>query len=206
MRKSALGVPGGSINKERIKEKMERILNSEEIMIDFGRNLIPDESFDNQYSLEKYWDFSDMSDSESWSKGSFYGDFDSMSDKSMRIMGFFVKKIENKEGARAGFWYKQDIPLREKPYLFCFQYKTLQGKEMPTFWLSYAFNKEWRLEPTDSKWKEIYYFFDNEKFKIPSIKPLLRMFGTGTVWFDDICLFEIDSRGAFVEKEALYIK
>lgn len=195
-----------SMDKQRIENTLRNFFNSNEIKVDLRMNLVFDGSLNNPDSINNIWDFSDMSEGVAWSKGAFYGDFDSISDKSMRVMGFFIKQTENREAARAGFWYKQDIPLGDKPYLFCFRYKTLQGKEMPTFWLSYAFNKEGELEPTDSKWREVYYFFDNKKFKIPSIKPLLRMWGTGTVWFDDICLFEIKSRGTFVEKEILYIK
>jgi len=195
-----------SIDKLRIENTVKTFFNNNEIKIDFAQNLISDGSFTDQNSLKKHWDFSDMSDSEPFSKGSFYGYFDSMSEKSMRVMGFFTKQIENKEPSRAGFCYKEEIPLAEKVYLFYFRYKTFQGKEIPTFWLSYAFNKEWGLEPTDFKWREVFYIFNNRQFKIPSIRPLLRMWGIGSVWFDDVYLLEIEPGGISIENETLFIK
>jgi hypothetical protein len=194
-----------SIDKPKIENTVRSFLNNKEIRIDFAQNLISDGSFTNQNSFKKYWDFSDMSDSEPWTKGSFYGDIDSVCENSMRVMGFFIKHIANKEDSRAGFLYKEEIPLAEKDYLFYFRYKTFRGEEMPSFWLSYAFNRERGLEPTDFKWREVYYIFNNRQFKIPTIRPLLRMWGIGSVWFDDIYLLEIEPGVTSIEKEIFFV-
>jgi hypothetical protein len=180
-------------------------LNDPNLKIMLRRNLLADGDFRGKKTLVQFWTFSDMSDSASFSKGSFYGDMDQSEDSSMRVMGFFVKKIDNKSPARGGFWYNDRIFLEDKTYAFCFKYKTLHKSEAPSFWLSYGL-KEPRPGPSPSSWKRVCFVFNNSHYKLESIKPLLRMWGTGSVWFDDIGLYEVELEGASVEKDALFIQ
>ena len=92
-----------------------------------------------------------MSDRAPFSKGSFYGDIDEFENSSIRVMGFFKEKKEKKQPSRAGFWYKNSIPLERKFYLLYFKYKILEGTEIATFWLSNELKKEPRLEKTLSR-------------------------------------------------------
>ena len=193
-------------NLKNIKNKLKELFGKKNIKIRIKENLIQDGSFTQRDSIKKYWFFSDMSDRKPFSKGSFYGDIDLIENNSIRVMGFFVKRIPGKGPARGGFWYKEKIPLKVKVYLFYFKYKTLIGKEIPSFWLAYEFRKEPRLGSTDFKWKEVFYIFNNKNLKIPKVQPLLRMWGTGSVWFDDIGLFEIEIQGASIEKDILFIE
>jgi len=169
------------------------------------RNLLRDGSFEKKNSLKQFWTFSDMSDREPFSKGSFYGGRDHFENKCMRVMGFFVNNLDGKSPVRGGFWYSERIFLEEKTYCFCFSYKTLHESENPSFWLSYGL-KEPRTGPASLTWKKVYFIFNNSHYKLEFVKPLLRMWGTGSVWFDNIGLYEIEVEGTAVEKDALFIQ
>jgi hypothetical protein len=208
LRKNKEGLTAGNsfpVEETVIENTVSRLLQNDKIKINWAANQISDGSFGDPDSLKKYWAFSDMADRPPFAKGSFYGDFDAVSENSLRVMGFFVMPAADKVASRAGFWYKDEIPLTEKKYLFYFRYKTLRGEERPTFYLSRAFGKEWRLEPADVHWREVYFVFDNGRWKIPSLRPLLRIWGPGAAWFDDVCLLEVESEGRALAKDILYI-
>jgi hypothetical protein len=194
------------INHEEIKREIEDIFQNDEMNIDLGKNLISGENLEDRDFPEKYWAFSDMSDREPFSKGSFYGDIDEYENNCLRIMGFFKEKTEKKRPSRAGFRYRKNIPLEWKFYLFYFKYKIQEGTEIASFWLSNVLKKEPRLESNPMKWKECFYLFNNSQMKMAEVKPLLRMWGTGSVWFDNISLFELNIEGRFVEKDLLIIR
>ena len=119
-------------------------------------------------------------------------------------MGFFMRIDEKKAPCRAGFWLRQSIWTKDKTYLFHFKYKTLQDTERPTFWLSEKLNQEWLLEATGSEWKEVYYIFNNRKLRLYPIKPLLRMFGTGSTWFRHVYFSEIAIEDSPIDKDVFF--
>ncbi len=168
-----------------------------------GENLIPGGSFLNKESMDAHWLFSDMSDSDRFSKGSFYGNFDT---GALRVLCFFTSEVSGRQVSRGGFWHKHAIPLEKGPYVFGFKYRTLLDSESPTFWLDDQFKKEWKLEPTSNEWKQVVFFFDNAGWNVDTIQPLLRMFGPGSVWFDDVCLYKIKAEGDLVAREILFIQ
>lgn len=180
-------------------------LGDNDLKIVLGRNLLAGGSFNLKNSLKQFWTFSDMSDREPFSKGSFFGDIDYLESSCLRVMCFFEKMVDGKGPARGGFWYNNRIFLQQRPYVFCFRYKTLHESENPSFWLSYGL-KEPRTGPASSAWKKVYFVFNNSHFKLEFVKPLLRMWGTGSVWFDDIGLYEIEMEGPVVEEDALFIQ
>ena len=189
-----------------IQNKLNEMLEDDEINVKLGKNLIPDGHLTQKDSANINWHFSDMSDGELFSKGSFYGDLDQCEKNSLRVMCFYTKRAEEKEPSRGGFWFKKDILLERATYLFYFRYRTVVGTENATFWLSSISGKEPILESTDSDWKECFYIFNNEQLKMPKIKPLLRMWNKGSVWFDDIGFFKLDIGGTLGEKDLLFIR
>jgi hypothetical protein len=168
-----------------------------------GENLIPGKPFLSSAEGASHWFFSDMSDGENFSKGSFFGDLDN---DSLRILCFFTQKTEGRQVARGGFWHKHSIPLEKCLYIFGFRYRTLLDTESPTFWLDYQFKKEWKLEPTANQWKHAVFLFDNSAWGIKKIQPLLRIFGPGSAWFDDIWLYKWPRKEAGIDKEVLFIQ
>jgi hypothetical protein len=185
---------------------IKKLMELKGLNINLGRNLICDGGLDKKASLHMYWTFSDMSDKEPFSKGSFIGDIDEYEKNSIRVMGFYTEKTENRHDARGGFWYKSNIPLDRKYYLFHFKYMTLEESESPSFWLTDELGKEPRLQPTQKVWKECFYLFNNSTLNLTIVKPLLRMWGVGTVWFEDIGLFELAAEGDFLENDLLIIQ
>jgi hypothetical protein len=192
------------IDTEELINKVSELTNRPTDKIEMSDNLVLDGEFRDKDSFNKHWQFVDKSDREPFSKGSFYGGMDLFENPNMRLMGFFVKNAHGKAPSNAGFWHKKEIPLQEKLYLFYFKYRTFCGKEKATFWLSLEFEKEWSLEPTAYQWTEVAYIFNNKNFKVSKINPFLRMFGTGSVWFDSIGFFELDLKGTSVEKDILF--
>ena len=189
-----------------IQNKLNEMLDEKRIRVKLSENLIPDGHSTRRNSSNINWHFSDMSDREIFSKGSFYGDLDQFEKKSLRVMCFYTKNVAGREPSRGGFWLRKDILLENAAYLFCFRYRTLVGTENATFWLSSILGKEPLLESTDLNWKECFYIFNNEQLKMPKIKPLIRMWDKGSVWFDDIGFFKLDIEGTLDEKDLLFIR
>jgi len=193
------------IDHEEIKRKIEEIFQNDEMNIALGENLIIDENLEDRDFPEKYWTFSDMSDTQAFSPGSYYGGLDLIENDSLRIMGFFSEREKKKQPSRGSFLYKYRISLKRKFYLFYLDYKTLNDTELPSIWLS-GIKKELPLESTENSWKKCIYLFDNAKLNINEMRPILRMWGVGSVWVDNISLFELNIEGRFVEKDLLIIR
>jgi hypothetical protein len=108
--------------------------------------------------------------------------------------------------ASGGLQLRKRINLSDSTYLLHFRYKTSGQSEIPSFWLAYEIRKAHRIEPADSGWKEVFYIFNNNHYKLPQVQPLLRMFGTGSVWFENIGFYRIEWEGLPVEQDALIIQ
>lgn len=179
---------------------------NKDMKVEAGRNLIFDGNFRKAGSIQKKWTFLDISDTESYAKGSFYGHIDSLENNSLRVMGFFIKYAEGKGYPNGGLQLKKRIELSKNTYLFHFKYKTSGQSEIPSFWLAYGIDKAHRIEPADSGWKEVYYIFNNTHYRLPYVRPFLRIFGTGSAWFENIGLYKIALDSITVEQDALIIR
>lgn len=195
-RRTDISLPSQIINKINTLE----IGDGDKIRL--GDNLIEDGSFEDANTLANHWIFSNMSDTAIFSAGSFIGDIDAIDTNTMRIMGFFAGRDPGKENPRGGFLYKTDIPLKGRVFILYFRYQTQGVTESPSFWLGQK--KETGLQNTASQWKEIAYLFDNRKTRWDYIRPLFRIWGTGSVWFDDLYLAEIEIPGYVIENEKLF--
>ena len=73
---------------------------------------------------------------------------------------------------------------------------TREDTERPSFWLAdVKYISEREIGPTGGAWRRVLFIFRNAELAIPEVKPLLRMWGTGTVWFADIGLYAVEEGG-----------
>ncbi len=190
-------------------DQMQAILGGhmadQDVEIILGENLIQDDGYKEKASWDELWNFSDMSDYGPFAKGSFFGAVDGPVDRSLRAMCFFIKSIPGKEDSRAGFWYKHPIRLESESYVWHFRYRTRGTTEKPSFYLQYAFDREWPLEPAAASWRDVFFVFDNSVVRKEKINFLLRMWGPGSVWFDDIGFYALGERVPLSEKFLLFI-
>jgi hypothetical protein len=156
-----------------------------------GHNLLPISSFGNPGQFEKFWDFSDMAGGESFGKASFYLGLDMAGPRRLvRLMGFWVGQRKGKEPPRGGLWLKQPVRVFKGYYVFSFDYRTKTGKENPSFFLWKGI-AERRLPPTKNRWHKVVFIIDNSRFRHYMMKPLIRMWGTGTMLVDNVFLGRI---------------
>ncbi|MCP5105703.1 MAG: hypothetical protein GY950_20110 [bacterium] len=162
---------------------------------DMGKNLLEAAAFDNEDLFEKNWYFSKMAEREPFADGSFTMGLDSTAKNScLRLMGFYVGNREGKSNARAGVWSRETVPLRKGFYVFGFDYFTKTGWEVPSFFLWKDIKEQW-LPSTAGKWKKAVYIIKNLSEKRRILKPLIRMWGTGTLWIDNVYLAGITNPG-----------
>jgi len=176
------------------------------VEVEAGSNLLLGKKMRSVSSQTGGWIFTDISDTDQYAKGSFYGDIDRFQNNRLRVMGFFTRYFEGKGFAHGGLQMGKKIGLTEDLYLFHFKYKTSGQSEIPSFWLAYEFEKLQRIAPAESGWKDVFFLFNNAYYKLPFVQPFLRMFGTGSVWFENIGLYKIDPDNFWVEQDALIIQ
>lgn len=191
---------------KQITEVLRCFYDTPQGEIQMGQNLLHDGHFNQQNSLAQFWLFSDWANDELFSKGSYIGELDLEENQSMRIMGFFSESTHEKSPSRGGYQYNKHIKLKHNCYLIYFKYKTQTDNESPSIWLSYTLKTEFRFDPTGQKWKEAFLIIDNKQINSSEIKPLFRMWGTGTVWFDDLFISEIEIPSDRIEEYWIHIK
>jgi hypothetical protein len=158
---------------------------------DLGENLVDGPAFEDESRFPKQWYFSKMASREPFADGSFVmGPDRDDSNGYLRVMGLYIDNQEGKSPARGGVWSRERIALREGFYFFSFDYFTLTGKETPSFFLWRGI-KEIRLPPTKETWKKVIFILNNASAQFDTVKPLFRIWGTGTLLVDNVCLAQI---------------
>ncbi|OGD18267.1 MAG: hypothetical protein A2W03_14090 [Candidatus Aminicenantes bacterium RBG_16_63_16] len=194
--RSALPEAGSQAGGGALRSALARLLKIDPAKAKVGENVIAAAGLADRDSLEKSWEFLDLSSREPFSRGSFAGGPDPQAGGALRVMGFFVRTEPGKVPCRAGFIRKQAVPLGAKTYVLDFFYRTLGRTERPSFWLaSPELMPERELDPAAGEWRRVLFVFDNGELGIPSVQPLLRMWGTGTVWFAGLGLYELETGG-----------
>jgi hypothetical protein len=115
----------------------------------------------------------------------------------MRVDGLYRENNPELEGARAGFWHREPITVQpDTPYVVSFAYRTreVQGN-VAAVWLTGEQNVFWkhdkRLPPTGGEWKQETFVVWNRSGNEARIRPLLRSWGEGSVWFDDFSIRQV---------------
>jgi hypothetical protein len=115
----------------------------------------------------------------------------------MRIDGLYVNEDPNLAPSRAGFWHTTPITLTARtPYVITFQYRTAQTSadgvalyltEVPDV----IYRNDRRFAPAEAEWQQVTIIGWNNTDQPQAVRPLLRLWGRGTVWFDAVSLREI---------------
>ncbi len=179
-----------------------------------GKNLLRNGDFQETAPLGRCWHFSRMAGTGSFGEGSFTMGLETLgtdngtqseTNKVLRIMGFHIKVKKGRSNPRAGAWYKARIPLKQGYYVFSFDYAARTGKEAPALWLWRGI-KETRLTAEAGSWKKAVYILDNRASKYNVVKPMVRMWGTGTLHVDNIYFGFIDEPAFFLPEGTPHMK
>lgn len=174
----------------KVKDILFKELNIKRELI--GDNLIQSPDFEDKKNYLKYWVFSNMSNTEPFGEGAFYVNLNKISSNNVvKVINLFINNKNAKAPARGGIWYKKLININKGYYVFTFDYWTKTGKEKPKFWLLNGITIPW-LPCTEKRWKKIIYILNNVNGKIKKLKPLIRMFGKGSMYIDNVCLGKLD--------------
>ncbi len=174
---------------------------------DFNANRIKNGDFeDSDRVFEKYWYLTEMAGRKPYAEGSYTMGLDHAGgNRYLRIMGLYNGNVKGKSKVRGGAWAREKIPVKKGFYIFCFDYLTKTGDEKPSFYLWRGI-KEPRLPETGGKWKKAVYFLNNDSEEHTILKPFFRMWGTGTVFIDNVYLARITHPGfAFHVPSVLYV-
>ncbi len=189
-------IPKGPGYQDSIRQLFGILLKKYELKAnDFEKNLVKCPAFDSNKKFEKNWYFSKMAGYEPFSDGSFTMGLDRTDTNNyLRIMGFFVHNRQGKSKARGGVWSRERKIIEKGFYLFSFDYLTITDREKPSFFLAKGIHENY-LPPTSGKWKKVVFILNNAPGKYSLLKPLFRMWGTGTLLIDNIYLARITNPG-----------
>ena len=190
------------------RDGLAKVLEIDPERLALGDNLMPSEILADEARFARAWEFLDMSGREPFAEGSFAGGADPGAGEAFRIMGFHAEATPGRVPCRAGFGWKQAIPLKPDTYVFAFRYRTLGDTERASFWLAgVEYLTERDLAPTRGEWRRVLFIFRNADLGIPEAKPLLRMWGTGTAWFAEVGLYTVEEGASLLPaagEELLY--
>jgi hypothetical protein len=165
------------------------------------KNLIISPDFENMERIDLVWKFSDMAGIEPFSDGSFTIGLEKLGKNNvLRIMGFFINNKKDKSRARGGAWYKGIIPIENSYYIFSFDYATKTSKEFPSFYLGKGI-KEIRIQHTNQKWIKVIFILNNLSGEFKFLKPLIRIWGTGSMLVDNIFLAKVINPKLSISKD-----
>jgi len=186
-----------SLNRQKSTDRLKEILpiKYKRANILLEKNLLKSPGFNDGKEIERHWYFSDMAGFNPFADASFTMGPDSIEKNGvLRVMGFFVDNKQSKSNARGGAWCKKRIPIKTGHYLFSFDYTTKTGKEGPSFYLGEGIGEK-RIPAADGKWKKAIFILDNAHGKLKFVKPLIRIWGTGSLWVDNVFLARVNGTG-----------
>jgi len=146
------------------------------------------EDFAESSSLFERWFFSDMSDVSPYGPASFHaGTVADGGCRGVRIMGFFVRKEKGRADPRGGIWLRSPLTLPPGNHLFSLDYCTETGRERPSVWLRDGL--EVFLPVTGGRWAKAVFLLPEADAAASSIRPLVRIWGTGSLRIDNIAVW-----------------
>jgi len=169
--------------------------------VELGPNLVENGGFEEwQGAAPVRWRWLNMANREPWGPALFFGGRDSLAvyeqGSSARVEGFWLQS-KGQEPARAGYGYRESQVNLEPGhvYMLAFLYQTQLSEGSAGVWLSQdsgaIFAGESFLPATDRVWRGYVVLGRNTGSEIAPVWPLLRSWGEGMVWFDELRLREI---------------
>jgi hypothetical protein len=172
--------------------------------VQFGPELVTNGGFEHyeiSNDLVSVWHHSFMSRGNPRNLAAFVVGVDSSNawngSHAMRVDGLYRENNPELKGARAGFWHREPITVQpDTSYVVSFAYRTqeVQGN-VAAVWLTGEQNVFWkhekRLPPTGGEWKHETFVVWNRSGNEARIRPLLRSWGEGSVWFDDFSIRQV---------------
>lgn len=205
---------GSHTGRKSFKQLLITLKKKKKLTIDDLRENRPgSEDFNDMGAFKEKWEFSCMTSGKDIRGASFTMGLDgSGENRYLRLMGFFAGGGDGGDGsdktkpsARGGAIYKETIPLSRGYYLLSFDYLTVTGREKPSFYLWKGISEAF-LPPTGGNWKKAVYFLNNSTGGFTGIKPIFRMWGTGTVLIDNVyCAAVTNPTFGFSRMALLYI-
>jgi hypothetical protein len=188
--------------------------------ISFGEELVVNGGFEqlrdwqNWQDVPAGWDPSFMTSGDPWNRAAFIIGTDShqkfSGNRSMRIDGLLIERKPELEKARAGFWHDPITVTSDTPYVITFVYRTNQEDDVKSsLYLSsepkVLFRYDQSLPATYGVWKRVTIIAWNRQEADASIRPLLRSWSEGSVWFDEFSIRQviIDPQVAVSPQKAL---
>jgi len=177
-------------------------VEADEVLL--GPNLIENAGFEQGATSPLGWNWALMTGSEVWNEAAFFGGVDSFEvyegERSSRVEGFWTETATDREEARAGYWAEEMALGPKTLWVLSFYYRTWNlGDGDASVWVSYdpevVFAADHRLPTTDGAWRKAVIVGWNRKASVGPVKPLLRNWGVGSVWFDDVGLRQIRVQG-----------
>ncbi|NPV06362.1 MAG: tetratricopeptide repeat protein [Anaerolineae bacterium] len=190
------------------REAVAEALQVEAEAVRLGANLVLNGGFELWAGdRPEHWTWSNMATGDPWNLAFYAGgpeEVQALLGASARVQGIWRQERQDREPARAGYWlYDQSArALRELKvtpgltYVVSLDYFTeVGGAVQPTVWLSYADSPCWagdrRLAPTEGEWRHFTFVCGPAAEGDDPLRPLLRLFGTGTVLFDNLAVREV---------------
>ncbi len=181
-----------------------------------GPNLIENAGFEQGETSPLGWDWSLMEGGDIRNKAAFRGGMDGFEvyegERSSRVEGFWTETAEDREGARAGYWAKEVELGPNTLWVLSFYYRTWNlGDGDASVWVSsdpeviFAHDHGWPA--TGGVWRKAVIVGWNRKASAAVVKPLLRNWGVGKVWFDEVALREIGIQGTSepISRETVFV-
>lgn len=162
---------------------------------DLDNNLIIDPGFDNAPLVKNNWRPSLMAGRPPFADGSFTMGRETLTkNPCLRVMGFYIQPPSGEKiPVRGGAWYRFKIPVQKGVYLFSFDYQTVTGGERVSYYLWKRLGEHY-IPETNGQWRTALYVLNNADGKHTIIKPLVRMWGTGTLRVDNVRLMRFNKR------------
>jgi hypothetical protein len=196
-----------TVDEEAVRQQVQAQLK---VPVTLGANLIQNGDFDlpllpclptlREACYYTNWSQSHMTTGDPWNFALFAVGPDRVrpyaGNAALRIDGIYLEQHPEREAARSGLWHAPIEVAAGQPYVLSFVYRTAQVTERGAgLWLSakpeVLFAGEQFLPPTNGLWKRVVIIAWNRSQQPEQIQPLLRLWGTGSVWYDNVSLYQI---------------
>lgn len=177
-----------------------RHLSTDPSNVVLGRNLVPNsglEQLDLVTRMPRWWTPVYMATGEPWNVGYFSVavDADTRDNTIARIDGLSIETLPSRELGRAGFAV---VPIRlaaGRLYAVALDYCTLQtNPDAVRVFLSTnqaIFPPIERVLSSSETWRRMVIVFRNNSLESEMVYPAVRLFSTGTAWFDNFSIREV---------------